>query len=114
MEELFLGVFELQDAKNHQMALKQKSVELILKSNAHTCGSGGCKVKVELWGLSKDAPELQEHFKSDYLKHVGGHVPNFDHLNEVFDTNAETAVCQACGETFSTRLAECPGCGLVY
>ncbi len=113
MEEVFLGVMDLQEAKNHQAHLKSKGIIVNLKTNGHTCTTG-CKVTVEVWGFEADAEKLRSHFHSDFLKHVGGHVPNFEHMGEVFDTNAGEVICQACGTKFSPRESECPDCGLVY
>ena len=49
MEDFFIAVMELQDAKNHQLALQREGVELIFKTNGHTCTTG-CKVTVEVCG----------------------------------------------------------------
>lgn len=113
MEELFLGVMELQEAKNHQYQLKSHGVELHFKSNPQTCTTG-CKVTVEVWGKESDQEILQRHFQTDYLKHVKGHVPNFEHLSAVFDPTASEVICQACGTKFAPTSQECPDCGLVY
>lgn len=113
MEELFFGVMDLQEAKNHQAKLKALGVELTLKTHHETCTSG-CKVTVEVWGKETDKDQLMTHFQSDYLKHVKGHEPNFAHLSAVFDPSAESVICQACGATFTPTASECPDCGLVY
>lgn len=113
MEDIFLGVMDLQEAKNHQYKLKSMGVELTLKMNDQTCTTG-CKVTVEVWGKESDKDALVLHFQNDYLKHVKGHVPNFDHLSEVFDPTASEVVCQACGAKFAPTSTECPDCGLVY
>lgn len=113
MEEVFLGIMDLQEAKNHQYRLKSLGVEVNLKTNAQTCTTG-CKVTVEVWGFEKDQQILLQHFQSDYLKHVKGHIPNFDHLNSVFDPTHSEVICQACGTKFVPTLKECPDCGLCY
>ncbi len=113
MEEIFLGVMDLQEAKNHQYRLKANGIELTLKTNNQTCTTG-CKVTVEVWGKESDQAMLQKHFQSDYLKHVKGHEPNFDHMSAVFDPTASEVVCQACGAKFAPTAQECPDCGLVY
>ncbi len=112
-EEIFLGVMDLQEAKTHQIKMKQLGVELEIKTNGETCTTG-CKVTVEVWGKAQDQAALQNYFRSDYLKHVKGHEPNFEHLSEVFDPSKSEVICQACGEKFKPTLSECPGCGLVY
>lgn len=113
MEEIFLGVMDLQEAKNHQLKLKPLGVELNFKTNGKTCTTG-CKVTVEVWANGADAEALKAHFQQDYLKHVKGHEPNFDHLSQVFDPSAAEVICQACGAKFSPNENECPDCGLVY
>lgn len=113
MDEIFLGVMELQEAKNHQLALKAQGVELNFKTNWHTCTTG-CKVTVELWGREADADKIQSHFQADYLKHVKGHEPDFNALTAVFDPAASEVICQACGAKFAPTGRECPDCGLVY
>lgn len=113
MNELFLGVMDLQEAKNHQYRLKSLGIELVLKVNPQTCTTG-CKVTVEVWGRDDDQEALQKHFQADYLKNLKGHIPNFDHLSAVYDPNLSEVTCQACGAKFSPKMNECPDCGLVY
>lgn len=113
MDQIFLGVMELQEAKNHQYALKTKGVELTLKVNDQTCTSG-CKVTVEVWAMASDEGMVKAHFQNDYLKHVKGHEPQAHLLSAVFDTSQESVTCQACGSIFSPTSPECPDCGLVY
>jgi hypothetical protein len=113
IEEIFLGVMDYQDAKNHQIRLKQEGIEITLKSNHKTCTTG-CKVTVEVWGNSADTLKLQGHFQNDYLKHVKGHEPDFSILSAVFDPTASEVICQACGTKFIPTSTECPDCGLCY
>lgn len=113
MEQIFLGVMELQEAKNHQYALKARGVALTLKVNDQTCTSG-CKVTVEVWAEAADESAIKNHFQSDYLKHVKGHEPDINLISAVFDTGLEMVTCQACGFKFAPESTECPDCGLVY
>ena len=111
--DLFLGVMELQEAKNHQLSLRHRGVALEFRTNGKTCTTG-CKVKVEVWARAVDSDQIQDYFKADYLRHLKGHVPDFEALSAVFDPSALEVVCQACGTKFSPQLKECPDCGLVY
>lgn len=111
--EVFLGVMDLQEAKTHQLRLKERGITVALKTHGETCTTG-CKVTVEVWGQENDKNALQSYFSTDYLKNVKGHEPNFDHLSQVYDTSASEVVCQACGMKFSPSLSECPDCGLCY
>ena len=113
MDEIFLGVMELTEAKYHQLKLQAQGVILEFKTHAQTCTTG-CKVTVEVWGRGEDGDLIKDHFQKDYLKHVKNHEPNFDHLMQVFDPTALEVVCQACGSKFAPTANECPECGLVY
>lgn len=113
MEGVFLGVMDLQEAKTHQLKLKGKGVEVELKTNGATCTTG-CKVTVEVWGKDSDLAVLQQYFQQDFLKHVQGHVPNFEHFSAVYDPTLAEVICQACGMKFNPAAKECPDCGLVY
>jgi ribosomal protein L40E len=114
MEGIFLGVMNLQEAKNHQHTLKSQGVHIELKVNDQTCQTGSCNVTVEVWGKESDKDMLMQHFQGDFMKHVKGHVPNFEHMQAVFDPTMAEVVCQACGAKFSPAATECPDCGLCY
>ena len=113
MEELFLGVMDLNEAKTHHLKLRQLGVVVDFKTHGETCTTG-CKVTVEVWARGEDQKKIQNYFQSDYLKHVQGHEPNFEHLSAVYDPTASEVICQACGAKFSPTVNECPDCGLVY
>ncbi len=113
MEEIFLGVMDLQEAKNHQLKLKAQGIEVNLKVNGKTCTTG-CKVTVEVWGSQLDSDRLGVHFRADFLKNVKGHEPNLENLAQVFDPSASEVTCQACGAKFAPTVNECPDCGLMY
>lgn len=113
MDGVFLGVMEINEAKTHQLKLSGLGVKVELKTNGHTCTTG-CKVTVEVWGQNSDEVKLSQYFRDDYLKHVRGHEPVFEHMAEVFDPSKDEVICQACGKSFSPRATECPECGLYY
>lgn len=112
-KEVFLGVMDLQEAKTHQLKLKENGITVTLKTHGSTCTTG-CKVTVEVWGNNTDVIALQSYFSGEFMKHVKGHEPNFDYLTAVFDSSASEVTCQACGARFSPTLSECPDCGLCY
>lgn len=111
--EVFLGVMDIQEAKNHQYSLKNKGIKLELKSNGETCTTG-CKVTVEVWGQETDQDKLVEYFRDYHMKHVKGLNLNLEALSAVFDPTATEVTCQACGTKFAPTANECPDCGLVY
>ncbi|MFL5786299.1 MAG: hypothetical protein ACJ76H_16900 [Bacteriovoracaceae bacterium] len=113
MEGIFLGVMNINEAKVHQLKLKDRGVVVEFRTNGHTCTTG-CTVTVEVWGKHEDEKALADYFQEDYLRHLKGHEPDFNHLSEVFDPNLSSVTCQACGTKFSPNLNECPDCGLFY
>ncbi len=113
VEGIFLGVMELQEAKLHQIKLKQQDVHLELKTNGATCTTG-CKVTVEVWGSIEDKDLIQQYMHEDFKKNLGGHSINVEAFQEVFDPNATEVTCQACGAKFAPTANECPDCGLMY
>jgi hypothetical protein len=113
MNEIFVGIFELNEAKHHQINLKSLGVELTFKTHPQTCQSG-CKTQVEVWSFANNEDLLKNYFHQEYLKNLKGHEINTVLLQEVFDSSASEVICQACGNRFSPIKNECPDCGLVY
>lgn len=113
MGEIFLGIMELQDATNHQLALKRKGVDVVFRTHRETCTSG-CKITVELWGQEQDSSTLESYFSHEQKRQLASLGANEELLKEVYDTSAEKVICQACGHEFTPEHTECPDCGLVY
>jgi len=113
MTELFLGVMDLNEAKYHQIKLKNLGVDIEFKTNGETCTSG-CRVTVEMWAKENDQESITSYFKSEQGKHTQGLNLDLNALNSVFDTSMSAVTCQACGMEFSPTEKECPDCGLVY
>ncbi len=113
-QELFLGVFDIQDAKRIQAILKEREVPIRLQHNGETCGTGSCSVRVEVWGQEENKAEIITFFQNEQAKNLEG--LNFDPelMNSVYDPNAKEVTCQACGFKFSPDKNECPDCGLFY
>jgi hypothetical protein len=112
--EIFLGNFELNEAKTLKIRLEALQVQTEIRANEHTCKTGNCKITVELWGLEEDKDKIIELFRKDFFKNLGHSELNFEALNSVFDPQSESVTCQACGFQFSPENAECPDCGLSY
>ena len=113
MDDIFIEVMDLQEAKTHQAALKKQGVLLEFKTHPKTCTTG-CKVTVEVWAKGADEEKVRHYFGQLFEKNVRGHDARREWLQEVFDPSAEQVICQACGAIFAPTLTECPDCGLVY
>lgn len=113
-EKIVLGTAELFDAKRLKSILSDKGIALELVSNPEKCSTGGCKVTVELHARPEDVPIIVEHLQKERSKLLEDLNFNPELHEQTFDTNQQTAICPACGTTFSTTKSECPDCGLVF
>lgn len=114
-EKALIGKALEATAQNLKARLAQMDIEIALAHNAGGCGSGGCKPgEVEIWAHKDDVEEIQRLLEGQWRAHMEsmGHDP--DLANQVFDPEKETAICPACATEFSTKLNECPDCGLCF
>lgn len=112
-DEIFLGVMDLNEAKTHQIRLKNQNIHLNFKTHGETCTTG-CKMTVEVWGEAADKDFIQKYFQDEFRKNLGGHQINPEAFAGVFDPSATEVICQACGTKFAPTSNECPDCGLMY
>lgn len=111
MDYLKIAILPLNEAKEMQTRLASEGVEIRLDHNEATCRRG-CSVTVEMWAKPGDLERVKKAFNDDFTQALDGHEVDWERLNQVFDISKETAVCPACGDSFSTKHNECPGCGL--
>ena len=113
--KVLLGVVEINEAKRLKDRLAEKNIEIELIHNETTCRKG-CVAKVEVWAEMVNVETIQKiiHEQNMHMIMSEGTEVDQERINQVFDADAETAVCPACGTSFSTKLKECPECGLVF
>ena len=113
--KILIGVIEVNEAKRLKEKLSSRGINIDLIHNDETCKKS-YQSKVEVWVNSESIEAVQKmiHEENMHMIMSEGVEVNPDQLNQVFDSDAETAVCPACGTSFSTKLKECPECGLVF
>jgi hypothetical protein len=113
-EYVLLGAADYSEAKRLKAALEERGVILNLVSNPESCGTGGCMPQLEMFARAIDVVRVQEFLAAERSLSMGDlqHAPGL--ADEVFDTEKEIAKCPACGTDFSTKLNECPDCGLCF
>ena len=113
--KILIGVIEINEAKRLKEKLSIHDVNIELIQNDETCKKS-YQTKVEVWVASEYIEEVQKviHAENMHMIMSEGVDVNPEQLNQIFDSEAETAVCPACGTSFSTKLKECPECGLVF
>ena len=112
--EVLLGVIDLAEAKRVRSILGERGVELFLRSNPETCASGACRPTVEIYVTEIDLPKVKEFFLEEKARSLAGLENDPSHENADFHPEKETARCPASGTEFSTKLSECPDCGLGF
>ena len=115
MEKELIGIIDLAEAKELVEKLIEKEIYIEIRHNEKTCLKG-CSVKVEIWAEQKDIPAIAEVISHEKMKVLDNEGLDIDKslLDHVFDDEAKTAICPACGTSFSTECKECPECGLVF
>lgn len=111
---ILLGAAELKEAKRIQSLLEERGVHVELASDPQTCGTGSCKPTVNVYIQEADREKVQQFFTEEKAREMAGLEFDPEQVSSVYDSEKETAKCPACGTEFSTKLTECPDCGLVF
>jgi hypothetical protein len=112
--QVLLGVIEYTEAKRIRGLLEDQGIELKFVNNPETCGTGDCKPSVEVYAAEIDMPRVREFLTHERERAFEGLDVDPALANEIYDPEKESARCPACGTEFSTKLTECPDCGLVF
>jgi len=113
VELIKIAVMGLNEGKQLQKQCLDAGAEIVLNHNDETCNRG-CSVTVEVHCKESDLEIVQNIFSKNYMDLLDGHDVDLKILNETFDPSKETAICPACGFSFSTKDSECPDCGLMF
>lgn len=103
---------ELGDLKYLKELLEDEQIGAMIMKDGAGCGGGCCGPKFLLQVRREDEEDAarllaEEHRRATVLaEHEAAHA------EEVFDPQAEKAVCPACGFAFATTSTTCPDCGL--
>jgi transcriptional/translational regulatory protein YebC/TACO1 len=113
--KILVGVIEINEAKRLRDKLFDRGVQIDLIHNEQTCRKG-CQSRVEVWVEAQHLQQVQELFQEEVKRMIEteGTGVNHEQIGQVFDPEAKTTICPACGTEFSTELKECPDCGLVF
>jgi len=80
-------------------------IDLLLERNPE-CKGGGCAVKIDVYVDRENESSLKAYFEKKQNEALADPA--------AYDPSKEHARCPACGTEFSTRLTECPDCGLGF
>lgn len=98
-----------------QAVLKRAGIPSLAAGEASSCSGGGCGGPNLLIQIRKaDLEAAQTVLTREHLRTTGLHEHDLALANAVFDTTADSALCPACGCSFSTSRNDCPDCGLCF
>jgi len=98
-----------------QAALKRAGIPSLAAGESSSCASGGCggpNLVIQI--RRSDFEDAAAILAKEYLRSTGLHEHDLSAAGAVFDTEAETALCPACGCRFPTTHNSCPDCGLCF
>ncbi len=99
-----------------QAMLKRAGIpSLAAGESSSSCASGGCGGPNLLIQIrSSDYEAAAAALAAEYVRSTGLRDHDVAAAGAVFDAEAETALCPACGCHFSTTHDSCPDCGLSF
>jgi hypothetical protein len=107
-----VGEVAFGEAKRLKAILEDRGIELRLASDPDQCNSCSPKIRIALRSL--DVERFQAFLREEHVRSLGDLVHAPELADVVFDPEQADATCPACGTVFSTKLAECPDCGLGF
>jgi hypothetical protein len=111
-EYVQVGEAPVAEARRLQALLERRGVALELAADPESCGS--CAPTVALYLKPADLGAFQALLSEEHALALGDLKPVAVSEDAVFDSEKAEATCPACGTVFSTRLTECPDCGLGF
>ena len=112
-QKTLLGIVPASDADILASQLSKSGVMITTIFNHSSC-KGGCAPSKEIWAHPDDVGFIQKFMVERHQQSLKDMGVDLDQINQVFDPSKPTAVCPACGTTFSTSLTQCPECELAF
>jgi hypothetical protein len=101
--------------KSLQTLLGREGIPSLIAGDSASCGKGcGGGADVRLQVRLTDVPDVMTVLNREHLQTTGLADHDTSLADAVFDPEAESATCPACGCTFATDNKTCPDCGLCF
>lgn len=102
------------NVKNFQVLLEREGIPSLIAGDSSSCGKGCCAGDVRLQVRMTDVPEVMAVLTREHMQTTGLGDHDTSLGEAVFDPEAASATCPACGCTFATDDKTCPDCGLCF
>ncbi len=102
------------EMKEFQIMLKRRGIPSLAVTEDGSCGQGCCGANILVQIRRSDAEEVMALLDQEHVRSTGLEGYDMSTAGSVFNTDAEHAVCPACGHNFSTAESVCPDCGLCF
>jgi hypothetical protein len=112
-DKVMIGIIAAMDAERLESRLARAGIEIATMYNHSSCKTG-CSPSKEIWAHVDDVPAIQQLIHDEHLAALQDLGVTPEQINRIYDTSKSDATCPACQTIFSTKLSECPECGLVF
>jgi hypothetical protein len=111
--KILVGIVSAVNADILSSQLAKAGVQVVTVFNHSTC-RGGCAPSKEIWAHPDDASFIQGFMDECYRRDLLDLGADPKQVGQVFDLDKPSAICPACGATFSTTQHQCPQCELAF
>jgi len=102
----------LQDMRHIENLLRAERIGTLLVGDENSCGKNCCATSFVLCVRREDAGDALSILEKEFRRATALDHHDTTHADNIFDLTAGSAVCPACGYSFSTSTTTCPDCGL--
>ena len=104
----------LNEVKQLRSLLEKEHIPSLLVSKDGNCGKGCCGPSFLLHVRFEDGQAAMAILADEFRRTTSLMSHDLSTTDSVFDPDAETTFCPACGCSFSPTVMTCPDCGLCF
>lgn len=104
----------LLDMKHISNLLRAERIGSLVVGDEGSCGKGCCAKDFFLQVRRQDAMDAVAILEKEHRRATGLDYHDVRHADNIFNPEADEAVCPACGHAFATSNTVCPDCGLSF
>ncbi|MFW2367846.1 MAG: hypothetical protein ACN4GW_15630 [Desulforhopalus sp.] len=102
------------DIKSLQKMLAADRIPSLIAGDENSCRKGCCGPELYLQVRKEDMDAVTQILTRDFISSTALDDYDLRNADAVFDQQADTTLCPACGCSFSPTIGACPECGLCF